>query len=531
MKYTRKSLMKIATCLFLLNSVGISNMFWQITHDGWGQGRCALESNTVSVTLYPTHMDVVEEAVIRTLPEERVSGDRNSLEIGGDFRMPAGTALRAMLLWNGNQVLQARLKDKIVANEEYEEVVDRNAVRPVVRDPALIEYRGNGLYNFKIYPVEMGKSRKIRILYTVPLNVETEGLVLKLQPVFEQNAGAIEEKEIQVQLSEHLDFPVILKQGGSSRTVRNGIYKISKRQFQYSYANGLRLPEPILFSLSSLYKNRAYGIQLTSKDKMGYYTLVHACMPDSFKHMLEEESNKNISYDAHIKAGDSRFVSDVLEGDVIKILMKSEKPWDNKIYWNAYEENGAVITEHIQTIKTDEDIEKSEMVPLLWGAEYSVDGNRQGLGAIYGFVDRNMSLLALEDDVMLEALAQNLKANEVPPLTEDLIIIDPDRVPQTPLNHASIDIATAVALQDALAVQSIVVLKGNIIQMQLSNEAHAEVLIQLFDLQGRLVYTVRKMDAMSSVFQVQMPLCLKGRYVLQLRAGNQMLVKNIMLQG
>ncbi|MBD3317261.1 MAG: hypothetical protein GF344_15855 [Chitinivibrionales bacterium] len=97
------------------------------------------------------------------------SGDQSTLEIFGEFEMSPGTAIRSMLLWQGNTILKAKLKDRTAADSAYEEVVDRRRTQIVPRDPALIESLGGNRYRFKIYPVALARSRKIRILYTVPL--------------------------------------------------------------------------------------------------------------------------------------------------------------------------------------------------------------------------------------------------------------------------------------------------------------------------------------------------------------------------
>jgi len=40
------------------------------------------------------------------------------------------------------------------------------------------------------------------------------------------------------------------------------------------------------------------------------------------------------------------------------------------------------------------------LLPLIWGAKYSLVEGTGNLGALFGFVDQNMSLLALEKDTL-----------------------------------------------------------------------------------------------------------------------------------
>jgi hypothetical protein len=158
---------------------------WQTTHGNLNSGQVRLESNKITATVYPNYLDVEEEAVISTQGSTWGSGDPNSLEIYGTFNLPEGSTIVGMLLWNGDIILKAKLKSRFDANQQYEEVVDRNIIPPPrPRDPALIEYMGNNTYQVKIYPVILGNARKIRLRYYIPCSVAPEGIIMNLRSVF-----------------------------------------------------------------------------------------------------------------------------------------------------------------------------------------------------------------------------------------------------------------------------------------------------------------------------------------------------------
>lgn len=161
----------------------LATIQWQTTHNGFSSGTCRLESSSLRLLIYPYHIDVEEEAIIA--PQGEVwSGDKNSLEISSSFTLTPGSAVRAMLLWNGSTILKAKLRDKIAADSLYEEVVDRQEEVFIPRDPALIEKIDPDTYRYKIYPVDINGSRRIRIRYSIPLQITAEGFSYEINTAF-----------------------------------------------------------------------------------------------------------------------------------------------------------------------------------------------------------------------------------------------------------------------------------------------------------------------------------------------------------
>ena len=96
--------------------------------------------------------------------------------------------------------------------------------------------------------------------------------------------------------------------------------------------------------------------------------------------------------------------------------MKSTTPWDSVITWTCYNNStGAVIFAYKQKISCISD--SNSLVPLIWAAKYSLKEGTNALGALYGFVDSKMSLLALESDTLDRTIALQYKDSGVPALT------------------------------------------------------------------------------------------------------------------
>ena len=93
-------------------------------------------SNKITATVHPHYADIVEEAEIGTMGSVW-RGDAATLEITGTFILSPGSAVRSMLLLSGNKILKAKLLIRADADSAYEDVVDRDKITYIPRDPAI----------------------------------------------------------------------------------------------------------------------------------------------------------------------------------------------------------------------------------------------------------------------------------------------------------------------------------------------------------------------------------------------------------
>ena len=179
-------LKNILIAALLLPIAVFSQITWQTASYTLMGQQCQLSSNIVNITVNPFHLDVEEEAVITAVYNDAWSswyGDAGSLEITGVFVLTKGSSVRSMLVWEGSKLLKAKLRDRTLADSAYEATVNRTKPQ-FPHDPALIEYLGNNAYRFKIYPVAINNSRKIRILYSVPFLMSQTGPQFQLLTAF-----------------------------------------------------------------------------------------------------------------------------------------------------------------------------------------------------------------------------------------------------------------------------------------------------------------------------------------------------------
>jgi hypothetical protein len=190
---------------------------WQTTHTtipgaGFNSGSCGLESSSLRVSVHPAYLDVEEDAEISALGTVDAINDGKSLELTGTFTMPPGAAIIGALLWEGDKVLQGKLLDRRTADSLYENLVDRNSTPPVrPRDPLILTLTDKDTYQFKIYPVSIGHSRRIRLRYQLPPVLGADGVEMHLRaalaPLF---AGAGTQVSVTFQGSGDVDKAVLL---------------------------------------------------------------------------------------------------------------------------------------------------------------------------------------------------------------------------------------------------------------------------------------------------------------------------------
>jgi hypothetical protein len=333
----------------------------------------------------------VEEAEITT-SGNIWNGDSKTLEISGTFKLSEGTALRSLLLWNGDILLKGKLLLREDADSAYENVVNR----VVVRDPALIHYMGNNQYQFKIFPVEINNSRKIRILYTVPLQMSTDGLQFKISTAFTSGTEqAPDQIPVEILKSTDAISPCIIQHGSIKKTVQFGAtYSIPVSDFQeYRGNNGNKyrtgISKPITITPVVESWNVAYKKNIDSGEFSGYYAAIFASLPDIIPSFIETEklTTAEISIEAKITVGKKVYLSEMPGKHYLSAYIKSSTPWDSIISWTCYNNaTGSEILKFNQKIICTYDSSNNSMVPFIWGAKYSLKEGTGALGAQFGFV-------------------------------------------------------------------------------------------------------------------------------------------------
>ena len=506
---------------------------WQTTHtENWhSSGNCILQSNSIKITVNALMLDVEEEATILTTGTVN-NGDPSTLEIFGTFSTTPGTVIRSMLLWNGNTILKAKLKDRISADSAYEAVVDRDAARFIPRDPAIIEAVGSNQYRYKIYPVSINASRKIRILYSVPMQASRTSPFYGLQTLFAPYAyyPRLENIAVKIVNSPSALGSYLIRYGSVTKTIQFGAtYLIPSSNLYNNYYNAGN----ITITKDTTNLNSAYSFHCSTGNTAGYYTAVFAKTPKTLTDFVSQLSTStSYNYELKITTGSDSIAGNVPYIGSLGVSMKSATPWNHKLYWTAYDATGHIAAKYTQTIVPDSTSEATAAAPLFWSSKYCFKQNSGSFGALYGFVDRQMSLLALESDTLGTALSSQYRSEGVPPLLPEDIFIRAANAPVTPQNSVIFEFqSTSIkpAAADATKPFLVTVLANGNMSIQTGSLFSGTVEVRIYDLSGRLVYN-KSLSISGSQLQLKLPAALKGAFVMRVVAGKEVVNRKIMLR-
>ena len=114
--------------------------------------------------------DIVDQVAKVQMAQTFRNVSRRTLETQFLFPLPDGVAINGLTLIVDGKELPGELKPKDQARREYEAIVRKQ------KDPALLEYMGQGLFRTSVFPIPAGQQRRVEIRYTQVLKSDS-GLV------------------------------------------------------------------------------------------------------------------------------------------------------------------------------------------------------------------------------------------------------------------------------------------------------------------------------------------------------------------
>jgi len=179
--------------LFVSNSISGQNLLNIHDPDQWSpdQGqRGTITSATFTMQPQGAYTDI---SMYLTISDEGTTFWTNLLEVVLDFNLPEGAIVYDSWLWmlDDTTIVKADVLDILSATQDYEDIVDRN------QDPSLLYRKDNGSYQIRIFPLEQGSARKIKISYLAP-SIWSEDQVLCSLPleVLQTSATPVEQLQL-----------------------------------------------------------------------------------------------------------------------------------------------------------------------------------------------------------------------------------------------------------------------------------------------------------------------------------------------
>lgn len=139
---------------------------------------CPEPSPITQLVIRYHHVDVTIKDQVATTRVDQVFYNPNDWQVEGTyiFPIPVDAAVSSFTLWVDGQAVQGEILEASEARQTYEEIV-RN-----LRDPALLEYAGQGAVQAQIFPIPPQGERRIELEYSQALPAEG-GLVRYVYPL------------------------------------------------------------------------------------------------------------------------------------------------------------------------------------------------------------------------------------------------------------------------------------------------------------------------------------------------------------
>jgi hypothetical protein len=235
--------------------------------------------------------------------------------------------------------------------------------------------------------------------------------------------------------------------------------------------------------------------------------------------------------EAKVIVGNKMYISDVPYIGCFGIYLRSESAWDHNVYWTLYKNTGEPAYSFSQIIAPDTTSLSCRYLPLFWAAKYNLSEKTGNYGALFGFVDDKMSLLALESDSLKSAEAFQWQTAGVPPLLPNEIIFNKADTPLLPPNNAIFEYSPVImAVKDATKVFKITLLGNNRVAVEFGKRPEGNVSIFVVDLSGRLVYKLDKAGFSGHAITLSLPAALKGVYLMRVTVGKESYQKKFILK-
>jgi Ca-activated chloride channel homolog len=130
------------------------------------------------------------------------------------FPLPEEASITEFAIWDGDRRLEGEVRPRDEARRIYEDIVRR------VRDPGLLEYAGQNLFQARIFPIPGRGTKKLELTYTQVLRAENGTVGYRYPLGIGRNASRIERLAGRVQL----------RTNGGLRTVYSPTHDVDVRR-------------------------------------------------------------------------------------------------------------------------------------------------------------------------------------------------------------------------------------------------------------------------------------------------------------
>jgi Ca-activated chloride channel family protein len=155
----------------------------------------------LEVVRHDVRVEIDGQLATTTVDQEFYNPNASRLEGYYLFPLPAGAVIKKFSMWIDGRETRAELLDAAKARGIYEDIVRR------LRDPALLEYDGRGVFKVRVFPIEPHSKKRIKIAYHEVLEMEN-GSIAYLYPLGTEKFSAKAIPKVSIAINIRSDAPL-----------------------------------------------------------------------------------------------------------------------------------------------------------------------------------------------------------------------------------------------------------------------------------------------------------------------------------
>ncbi len=150
----------------------------------------------LEVVRHDVNVTITDQLATTTVDQEFYNPNSARLEGYYLFPLPPGAVISNFSMWIDGRETRAELLDAVKARNIYEDIVRR------LRDPALLEYDGRGVFKMRVFPIEPYSRKRIKISYHEVLE-KSNGSIAYLYPLGTEKYSAKAIPEVSIAVNIH----------------------------------------------------------------------------------------------------------------------------------------------------------------------------------------------------------------------------------------------------------------------------------------------------------------------------------------
>lgn len=251
-----------------------------------GPWPCPPPSPMVRLVIKYHRVDVTIQDQVAVTHVDQVFYNPNNWPVEGTyiFPLPKEAAATSFILWVDGKPLEGQILDADQARRKYQEIVSS------LRDPALLEYAGQGAVQAHIFPIPPQGERRIELEYTQALPAEN-GLVRYVYPLSTEKFSAWPLEQVTISLDIQASIPL---RAAYSPSHAVSITRLSGTHLRAGYEASQVLPAADFALYYSLGEEQAFHM-LTFRDPAdplepdGFFLLLLAARPDASETVIAKD--------------------------------------------------------------------------------------------------------------------------------------------------------------------------------------------------------------------------------------------------